>query len=230
MAYYRRRAGARRYGRRRRTPTYWVRNGVGSTTQNDNQTIWVIDCLAPLHYPNTDVYRVASPGQASMPSGLGSLIKGVHVQFHYQFHAVGSEGVVDVLPELRWNDQLYWGLAVLPWDAAADNAVIAANVTDPNQHPQLFDPVGAANTTDWMGWGKLTWSEPGSIVTQGSTQINGQGTATQSSLTTVNRLVKSRRSIKEFGESLVLCIRYNGDGAGAEHIGVVTSTLLTRRQ
>lgn len=209
---YRRNRGS--YYRRRpaRGQTMWVRNNVQSGGQYADDTLFAVDLLAPLH---TDDAILKVGGQYSeAPSGFSRTILRIRLQYICIWGtSIGPDA-------LRNDDRMALGIAVAPWKV--DTASTTVNIEAGTTHG--YDPWNSANTTDWLFWHHYTPFDA-DHETYGSLAIAGG--ITDTIVASKYYDVRSRRRIKELGETPILFTRYIGAGAGPSVQNVTSSVLLS---
>lgn len=207
----------RRTGRayRRRSPsrpTMWVRNVAYDTDRTNWNAIWMADLLAPLHTGQSQL-KVGGAYEAA-PSGVGKTVVRIHLGLRLFYH------IDDPATQFMWNDGAYIGIRVDTWPH--DSEVHTIDPTPPSTDPSLWDPKEGANTEDWLFWQYVSALDDKYV--DSTSDVTGTGT---------DRVyarefdVRSKRRIRDLGDSLVLCIRPDGsDTQGIDMIHCNSSVLL----
>lgn len=206
-----------RYYRRRRSTAsnLWIRN-LYTAGQTDADTMQTVDLLAPLHTQDA-VLKIGGQYDAA-PSAVGSLVARVHIKLVAHWEKAADPAV--------WNfsDGMWYGLKVATWPYDTPNHDV-----DRPTAPDFseFDPRDGANTEDWMAWGFKSIFEESAAGTYDD--ISG-GLGASHAIGTWEIDVRSKRRLRELGDTTVFCFVAGGSGTqNIKETHVLSSVLLQRR-
>lgn len=167
-----------------------------------------VDLLAPLH--NAEPVLKIGGQYDTAPSSTGRTCIRIHGSLKLHWSATANA--------FEFDDGAYIGIkvGVWPYDTAGHTfpAPTGGDILP-------VDPIGAANTTDWMFWRRVhIWDDQ--HVTDAPIS------ATDDDYIGVWEFdVRSKRKIAEMGQTLIFCINPSGSGSqGVEAFEVTTSALL----
>lgn len=212
MAY--RRSYRRRTSRRR--PHYqWIRQHSYLDTQEGGDKVYAIDLLHPVR-TGVDVSGTATLAGQFKEYNIPpySVITRCHIKCTVLWD--------NTVTNFNWSDAYYIGVKVDTWPRESESVVLdTAGSSDAVK--ANFSPITGASTEDWMFWRYWGLGDTEANHFRLSGAALDAGTWVQKGTFDI----KSRRVMKEPGQTLIWYSQYaTTGGAGASKVAVVASTLV----